>query len=61
MSKYYSNKSDSYFEESRTDVKSEKVVTAKQVIDNFKEKMMDSRYIIRRPTARKLGNVKKQD
>jgi len=61
MNKYFSDKYDSYFEESNTTVKSEKIMTAKQVIDNFKERIMDSRYIIRRPTARKLGNVKKQD
>jgi len=59
MNKYYSKNSDSYFEEPRTAVKSETVATAKQVVDTFKDKVLDSRYLVKRSTARKLGHVKK--
>lgn len=59
MNKYYSNNSDSYFEESRTAVKSETVATAKQVVDTFKDEIVDLRYLVKRPTARKLGHVEK--
>ena len=61
MSKYYSKDSDSYFEEPQTTVKSKTTATAKQVVDNFKEKIIDSRYSVKRPIARILGHVKKQD
>jgi hypothetical protein len=61
MSKYYSNNRDSYFEEPKTTTKSDKAVDIKQVVDSFKEKIVDSRYSVKRPTARILGNVKKQD
>jgi len=59
MNEYYSNNSDSYFEEPRTAVKSETVATAKQVVDTFKDRIVDSRYLVKRPTARKLGQVEK--
>lgn len=61
MIKYYSNNRDSYFEESQTNVKSKKATTAKQTIDSFKNKIVDPRYSVKRPTAKIIGHVKKQD
>lgn len=60
MGKYYSNR-DSYFEEPQTTSKSDKSLDVKQVVDQFNDKIVDSRYSIKRPVARKLGHVKKQN
>jgi hypothetical protein len=61
MSEYYSSIRDSYFEEPKTTSTSDKAVGPKQVVDKFNAKMMDSQYSVKRPIARILGNVKKQD
>ena len=59
MNKYYLKNSDSYFEEPQTTVKSETIATAKQAVDDFKDKIVDPRYSVKRPIARILGHVKK--
>ncbi len=61
MNKYYSSNRDSYFEEPKTTTKSGKTKDVKQVVDKFKKKIEDSRYSVKRPTARIVGYVKKQD
>jgi hypothetical protein len=59
MNEFLSDKIDSYFEKSQTTVKSEKAATAKQVVDSFGNKIVDSRYSVKRPTAKIIGHVKK--
>lgn len=61
MNEYYSNNRDPYFEESKTTTKSGKTVDAKQVVDKFNANIVDSRYSVKRPIAKILGHVKKQD
>ena len=61
MNSYYSGDSDSYFEESRTAMKSKADVTVKQIVDTFKDSIEDSHYMVKRPTAKKIGYVEKQD
>ena len=61
MTKYFSKDRDSYFEEPKTTIKSESATTAKQAVDDFKNSIVDPRYSVKRPIARILGHVKKQD
>jgi len=61
MSKYYSKDRDSYFEEPKTTFKPDSAATAKQAVDDFKNEIVDPRYSVKRPIARILGHVKKQD
>lgn len=61
MNKYYSDDSDSYFQEPQTTVKPEKDATARQAVDDFVDRIVDSRYSVKRPNARILGHVEKQD
>ena len=61
MNRYYSTNRDEYFEEPQTDVISENISSAKRIVDDFNVKISDERYIVKKPTARILGHVEKQD
>jgi len=61
MSKYYSENRASYFEESGTFVREKEESSVKNAIDSFKKEVEDSKYSVKRPTAKHLGYVRKQD
>lgn len=61
MTKYYSENRASYFNEPGTVVQDRNNSNVKNAIDSFNEKIMDKKYTVKRPNAKVLGHVKKQD
>ena len=61
MNNYYScNHSNHYFDEPQTTVRSNKTVSAKDVVDTFNKSLKNYRYTVKRPTIKKIGHVEKQ-